>query len=79
MEAQPAMEAYLDSIGKPVCSYAHQYTRSPDVEKSRHGAGISGDEEEIEMRIIIKLVSTAGTGHFYTTTKNPKFKAPSWN
>jgi large subunit ribosomal protein L33 len=25
-------------------------------------------------RIIIKLVSTAGTGHFYTTTKNPKTK-----
>lgn len=24
------------------------------------------------MRTIIKLVSTAGTGHFYTTTKNPK-------
>jgi large subunit ribosomal protein L33 len=24
------------------------------------------------MRQIIKLVSTAGTGHFYTTTKNPK-------
>ncbi|MCC7157454.1 MAG: 50S ribosomal protein L33 [Bryobacterales bacterium] len=26
------------------------------------------------MRVIIKLVSTAGTGHFYTTTKNPKTK-----
>jgi large subunit ribosomal protein L33 len=26
------------------------------------------------MRTIIKLVSTAGTGHFYTTTKNPKTK-----
>ena len=25
-------------------------------------------------RIIIKLVSTAGTGHIYTTTKNPKTK-----
>ena len=25
-------------------------------------------------RIIIKLVSTAGTGQFYTTTKNPKTK-----
>ncbi len=24
------------------------------------------------MRVIIKLVSTAGTGHFYTTTKNPR-------
>ncbi|QHN02709.1 50S ribosomal protein L33 [Granulicella sp. WH15] len=24
------------------------------------------------MRTIIKLQSTAGTGHFYTTTKNPK-------
>ncbi|MBM3751131.1 MAG: 50S ribosomal protein L33 [Acidimicrobiia bacterium] len=23
-------------------------------------------------RVVIKLVSTAGTGHFYTTTKNPK-------
>lgn len=23
-------------------------------------------------RVIIKLVSTAGTGHFYTTTKNPR-------
>ncbi len=23
-------------------------------------------------RVIIKLLSTAGTGHFYTTTKNPK-------
>ena len=23
-------------------------------------------------RVIIKLVSTGGTGHFYTTTKNPK-------
>lgn len=26
-------------------------------------------------RIIIKLVSTAGTGHFYTTTKNAKTKS----
>ena len=25
-------------------------------------------------RIIVRLVSTAGTGHFYTTTKNPKIK-----
>jgi large subunit ribosomal protein L33 len=25
-------------------------------------------------RIIIKLASSAGTGHFYTTTKNPKTK-----
>jgi large subunit ribosomal protein L33 len=25
-------------------------------------------------RILIRLVSTAGTGHFYTTTKNPKLK-----
>ncbi|MGQ9917905.1 MAG: 50S ribosomal protein L33 [Bryobacteraceae bacterium] len=25
-------------------------------------------------RIIVKLVSSAGTGHFYTTTKNPKAK-----
>lgn len=24
------------------------------------------------MRTIIKMVSSAGTGHFYTTTKNPK-------
>lgn len=23
-------------------------------------------------RVLIKLVSTAGTGHFYTTSKNPK-------
>jgi len=26
------------------------------------------------VRVIIKLVSTADTGHFYTTTKNPKTK-----
>ena len=26
------------------------------------------------MRTIIKLVSSAGTGHFYTTTKNPKLQ-----
>ena len=26
-------------------------------------------------RVLIKLVSTAGTGHFYTTSKNPKTKA----
>ena len=26
------------------------------------------------MREIIKLLSTAGTGHFYTTTKNKKKK-----
>lgn len=25
-------------------------------------------------RILIKLVSSAGTGHFYTTSKNPKTK-----
>jgi large subunit ribosomal protein L33 len=25
-------------------------------------------------RILVKLVSTAGTGHFYTTTKNQKAK-----
>ena len=25
-------------------------------------------------RILIRLVSTAGTGPFYTTTKNPKIK-----
>ncbi len=24
------------------------------------------------MRTIIKLVSSSGSGHFYTTTKNPK-------
>ena len=27
------------------------------------------------MRTIIKLQSTAGTGHLYTTTKNPKLKS----
>jgi large subunit ribosomal protein L33 len=27
------------------------------------------------MRTIVKLLSTAGTGHFYTTTKNPKLKS----
>jgi large subunit ribosomal protein L33 len=27
------------------------------------------------MRTIIKLVSTAGTGHFYTTTKNAKLQS----
>ena len=27
------------------------------------------------MRTIIKLTSTTGTGHFYTTTKNPKLKS----
>ena len=27
------------------------------------------------MRTIIKLVSTAGTGHFYTTTKNSKLQS----
>ncbi len=26
-------------------------------------------------RVKIRLVSTAGTGYFYTTTKNPKNKA----
>ena len=26
------------------------------------------------MRTIVRLISTAGTGHFYTTTKNPKTK-----
>lgn len=26
------------------------------------------------MRTTVKLISTAGTGHFYTTTKNPKTK-----
>ncbi len=26
------------------------------------------------MRVLIKMVSTAGTGHFYTTSKNPKTK-----
>lgn len=25
-------------------------------------------------RMLIRLVSSAGTGHFYTTTKNPKTK-----
>ncbi len=25
-------------------------------------------------RVLIKLVSTAGTGHYYTTSKNPKGK-----
>ncbi len=27
------------------------------------------------MRDLVKLVSTAGTGHFYVTTKNPKRKS----
>jgi large subunit ribosomal protein L33 len=27
------------------------------------------------MRAIIKLTSTAGTGHFYTTTRNPGLKS----
>jgi large subunit ribosomal protein L28 len=31
--------------------------------------------EEIVMRTIIKRVSTAGTGDFYTTTKNPNYRA----
>ena len=30
-------------------------------------------------RIIIKLVSTADTGYFYTTTKNPKTKTEKIN
>ena len=34
----------------------------------------SRSEEEIIMRDKIKLESTAGTGHFYTTTKNKKTK-----
>jgi large subunit ribosomal protein L33 len=25
-------------------------------------------------RVLIRLVSSAGTGHFYTTSKNPKTK-----
>ena len=29
------------------------------------------------MREIIKLVSTAGTGHFYTTEKNPQNETSS--
>ena len=28
----------------------------------------------VAMRTIVKLVSTAGTGHFYSTTKNLKTK-----
>ncbi|MBB6142611.1 large subunit ribosomal protein L33 [Silvibacterium bohemicum] len=27
------------------------------------------------MRTIIKMISSAGTGHFYTTTKNPKLQS----
>ena len=27
------------------------------------------------MRAVIKLISSAGTGHFYTTTKNPKLQS----
>ena len=27
----------------------------------------------------IKLVSSAGTGHFYTTTKNKRTKPENWN
>ncbi|XNM79781.1 50S ribosomal protein L33 [Escherichia coli] len=27
----------------------------------------------------IKLVSSAGTGHFYTTTKNKRTKRKNWN
>ena len=30
------------------------------------------------MRDKIKLVSSAGTGHFYTTTKNKKTPPRSW-
>ncbi len=26
-------------------------------------------------RVLIKLVSSAGTGHYYTTSKNPKAKS----
>ena len=31
--------------------------------------------QKTAMRTIIKLTSTAGTGHFYTTTRNPKLKS----
>ncbi len=30
------------------------------------------------MREKIKLVSSAGTGHFYTTTKNKKLNSQKW-
>ena len=30
------------------------------------------------MRDKIKLVSTAGTGHYYTTTKNKKLQVEKW-
>lgn len=35
-------------------------------------AALEFREAQLDMRDKIKLVSTAGTGHFYTTTKNKR-------
>ncbi len=45
--------------------------RSPGIVPP--GTGLA-DPLEYDMRELVRLSSTAGTGHFYVTTKNPKKK-----
>ena len=75
MGTEPAMEAHLDSIGRSVCADAYQHVRTANDEEDRCRACSRSDWKRCLMRTIIKLTSTAGTSHFYTTTKNPKTKS----
>jgi large subunit ribosomal protein L33 len=75
MGTESAMEAHLDSIGKPVFADAYQHARIANEEKDRCRACSRSEWKSGLMRTIVKLTSTAGTGHFYTTTKNPKTKS----
>jgi large subunit ribosomal protein L33 len=66
------MEADLDSLRAAVHPGSHLRTGSANYTEGRSRKSPPGHKEKIELRTIIKLVSSAGTGHFYTTTKNPK-------
>jgi large subunit ribosomal protein L33 len=69
------METHLGAVREQVRAHAREHARTTNHCKAwiRKSDGETGDEKEgLIVRSIIKLVSTAGTGHFYTTTKNPR-------
>ena len=75
MGTQPAVETDMDSIGESLRPHARQYTSTAHNAKGWGRESAGSAKEDISMRTIIKLVSSAGTGHFYITTRTPKHQS----
>jgi len=69
------METDLGPVGEVLHPHAGECARPADGAEDRRRTSLGRREEEINVRTVIKLVSTAGTGHFYTTTRNPKLQS----